>query len=110
MRLLSFVGLMLAVIPSADCWGAEDFVGHWALTIPSGAAGWLGVEEVDGKLNASLLWGGGSVKPLDSAVAEGGQLVLTRVQVQRGGANKGQRITETITATRRGDALQLVTE
>jgi len=110
MRLLSFVGLMLAVIPSADCCGAEDFVGHWALTIPSGAAGWLGVEEVDGKLNASLLWGGGSVKPLDSAVAEGGQLVLTRVQVQRGGANKGQRITETITATRRGDALQLVTE
>ena len=71
-RLLRFVGLMLAVISSADCRGADDFVGHWALTIPSGAAGWLGVEEVDGKLNASLLWGGGSVKPLDSAVAERG--------------------------------------
>ena len=40
---------------------ANPYVGHWALTIPGGGAGWLGVTESDGKLAASILWGGGSV-------------------------------------------------
>ena len=37
----------------------NPFLGGWELTIPGGAAGWLGVEDVDGQLKASLLWGGG---------------------------------------------------
>ena len=32
----------------------NPFVGGWELTIPGGAAGWLGVEEVDGRLQARL--------------------------------------------------------
>ena len=40
---------------------ANPYLGHWALTIPGGGAGWLGVEEVNGQLKASILWGGGSV-------------------------------------------------
>jgi hypothetical protein len=87
----------------------NPYVGHWALTIPGGGSGWLGVEEKDGQLQAGILWGGGSVKPVTSVKVEGDRLVITRVQVQRGGADKGKKITETISATRSGDNLKLVT-
>ena len=43
---------------------ADHYVGHWALTLPDGRAGWLGVSEKEGELMASLLWGGGSVTPV----------------------------------------------
>jgi hypothetical protein len=89
-------------------------VGGWELNLPGGAAGWLGVEEVDGHLQASLLWGGGSVLPLESAKVEDGKLVLTRKHaVQRKGKNgknaQGARI-ETITATVDGDKLKCASE
>lgn len=89
---------------------AESYLGHWALTLPNGRAGWLGVSESDDGLEASLLWGGGSVKPVATVKVHDDRLVLTRVQVLRGGANKGQKLTETITAIRKGDALELTTE
>lgn len=95
---------------SLPAYADNPYIGHWALTIPSGAPGWLGVEETDGRLQASILWGGGSVKPVTSVKVEGDQLVITRVQVQRGGKDKGKNITETISATRTGDNLKLVTE
>ena len=101
--------ILFAVIAGRSAHGQNPYVGHWALTIPGGGAGWLGVEEADGKLQASLLWGGGSVKPVTSAKVDGDQLVITRVQVQRGGADKGKQITETITANRTGNSLNLVT-
>lgn len=80
----------------------NPFVGNWALTIPGGGAGWLGVVEKDGGLQASVLWGGGSVLPTASAKVEGDQLVVTRIQ--KFGAKT---ITETITAKRSGDNLTL---
>ena len=49
------------------------------------------------------------MKPVTSVNVEGGRLVITRVQVERRGADKGKRITETITATLSGDDLKLVT-
>ncbi len=49
----------------------NPFLDRWALTIPGGGAGWLGVEKKDGKLEASILWGGGSVVPVASAAVEG---------------------------------------
>ncbi len=104
----SLVMLSVALV-GHSAFGANPYVGHWALTIPGGGAGWLGVEDVEGQLKASVLWGGGSVKPVSSAKVDGDQLVITRVQVQRGGANKGKKITETITATRTGNQLKLVT-
>lgn len=89
---------------------AKPLVGNWALTIPGGGAGWLGVEEKDGGLKASVLWGGGSVLPAAGAKAEDGKLVVTRVQQPKGKDGKpGKKITETITATRDGDCLKLVT-
>lgn len=105
----SFVlGVSLA-LPCTAWANTESFIGHWALTLPTGSAGWLGVEEADGQLQASILWGGGSVRPVDSVKVEGDRLVITRVQVQRRGADKGKTITETITATASGDDLRLVT-
>lgn len=77
----------------------HPFVGRWALTLPNGAAGWLGVEEKDAKLSASLLWGGGSVLPVDEATVQDGTLTLT----QSTGKGKARRIT----ATQSGDDLKL---
>jgi len=96
---------VLSLSASAD----NPYLGHWALTLPNGAPGWLGVSGEKGKLDAAILWGGGSVKPVNSAAVEGEKLVITRVQVERRGPDKGKKITETITATTSGDDLKLVT-
>ena len=89
----------------------NPFVGGWELTIPGGAAGWLGVEEVDGRLQASLLWGGGSVVPLESAKMEMGKLVVTRKFTSQRKDASGQTVTnttvETILARLRGDTIEL---
>ena len=86
-------------------------VGDWALTIPGGAAGWLGVDEADGQLKASMLWGWGSVFPLDTAGMEGDNLVLTRKQTVERKNAEGKRvkstITEVITCTADGDTIKL---
>jgi hypothetical protein len=86
--------------------GANPFVGDWALTVPGGGPGWLGVnDEGGGKLSAQVLWVAGSVLPAESAKVEGDKLIVTRVERGRGGAAT----TETITATVRGDEMSLTT-
>lgn len=102
-------GLVLACAGAA--YAADNpFIGRWALTIPGGGAGWLGVTQDQGFLDASLLWGGGSVVPVDSVYMDGDKLVVTRSRnVERKKDNKvvrTQRFTETITATASGDALK----
>ena len=62
-RPLTLVALSLLAASSLTS-AASPFVGRWALTIPGGGAGWLGIEEKDGALKGSLLWGGGSVVPV----------------------------------------------
>ena len=53
--------LATVALAAASCVAAENpFIGSFALTLPGGGAGWLGVSEKDGKLQGSLLWGGGS--------------------------------------------------
>ena len=93
---------------------AKPFVGNWALTLPGGAAGWLGVTEKDGALQASLLWGGGSVLPLAGAKVEGDQLVLTRESEGRRKDSSGNfvktTVTTTITARASGDTLNLAVD
>jgi len=95
----------------ASALGAKSpspFLGRWALTIPGGGAGWLGVVEKEGQLSASILWGGGSVVPVNAVKIEGDKLVVTRIQEsQRGG--KKSISTETITATLDGSNLKLMT-
>ncbi len=104
--------LALAAALGTSLAADNPFLGSWELTIPGGAAGWLGVQEKGGQLEASLLWGGGSVLPLASAKLEDGKLVVTRKHdVPRKDADnkKGKTtITETITGTVEGDTLKLV--
>ena len=100
----------LAVAASAG----SPFAGNWALTIPGGGAGWLGVEEKGGALSGSILWGGGSVVPVAGVATEGDTLVVTRVHELKKPGKDGKPVavkeTETIRAKIQGDALALTTE
>ena len=106
---LVLLGLWIAGAAVAGT--ANPFVGRWALTIPGGAAGWLGVTEENSKLAGSILWGGGSVLPVDDIKPDGDKLVITRFHELRQRDEKGQPLKdiETITATVDGDALKLMT-
>lgn len=87
-------------------------LGTWELTIPGVGAGWLRVEERGGQLKAEMLWGGGSVFPLDSARIADDKLMLTRVHTveskDAAGKTVQSKVTETITATADGDQLKLI--
>jgi hypothetical protein len=95
---------------------AKPFIGNWALTIPGGGAGWLGVTETDGALKASILWGGGSVLPVSRVRVEGDTLILNRVtpaprKAASGKTGKAARAqVETIKATVAGDEMTLTTD
>ncbi|MHB8899902.1 MAG: 3-keto-disaccharide hydrolase [Thermoguttaceae bacterium] len=107
-------GLLVASAAPGSATAAENpFVGHWALTIPGGGAGWLGVEQDQdqGKLSGSILWGGGSVVPVSSVELAGDTLVVTRLQERKGrdGA-KPAVVKEVIKATVDGDAMALTTQ
>ena len=107
--LLSFRSLSIAAVFSLGSFlNAADnpFIGRWALTIPGGGAGWLGVESKDGALSSSVLWGGGSVVPTTSTKVDGDTLIVTREQKNK----EGKLATiETITAKAEGEALKLTT-
>ena len=85
----------------------NPFVGRWALTIPGGAAGWLGVVEKDGKLSGSILWGGGSVVPVNDVKLDGDKLVVT--WIHESPRDRKNTSTQTITAMLDGDNLKLTT-
>ena len=103
-----------ALVLAAGAVRAENpFAGRWALTIPGGGAGWLGIEEKGGALKGSILWGGGSVVPVDGVSVADGKLVVKRLYKgkvkQPDGKEREEVTTETITATLAGDDLKLVT-
>jgi hypothetical protein len=107
--LLSGLALAAALVPAlaAD----NPFVGNWALTIPGGGAGWLGITKENGYYDAGLLWGGGSVIPMDSVFFTDENLYVTRVfEVRRKDASgqvvRTQRFTEAIIAKVDGDDLE----
>jgi hypothetical protein len=101
---------VLAVSLSAIAAG-NPFVGEWALTIPGNAAGWLGVEEHGGSLQASMLWGWGSVEPVASVKVEDNKLIVTRNHVVEHKDASGHKtkitLIETITGTLQGDDIKL---
>jgi len=106
-----FAGLWMACATL----GAETgnpYIGRWALTIPGGGAGWLGVAEEDGRLTASILWGGGSVLPADRAFLDGDTLCITRLEKVDRRDKTGQKVpvqtfSDMIVAKVSGDDLQL---
>src|SRR5215471_18690306 len=89
---------------------ANPFLGEWALTLPGGGAGWLGVQEANGQLAAGMMWVAGSVEPVASVKVEDGKLIVTRNrQVERtdaSGKKTKTTLTETITATVDGDIIK----
>jgi hypothetical protein len=89
----------------------NPFLGRWALTIPGGGAGWLGIADEGGELKGSILWGGGSVVPVASTKVEGDTLIVTRVNQTRQRDAEGKSVvrksTETITAKLEGDNMNL---
>ena len=111
-RTVIFLILCLTCISVPAAETANPFIGRWALTIPGGGAGWLGVEQKYGGLSASILWGGGSVVRMSSAYVDGDTLHVTRVyDVERKDANGSvvweDTFTETILAKVPGDILNL---
>jgi hypothetical protein len=93
--------------------GKNPYIGRWALTIPGGGAGWLGVTQEQGYLDAGILWGGGSVVPVASVYMDGDSLVVTRVRkIERknsaGETIRTHTLTDTIIADIDGDTLKLV--
>lgn len=88
---------------------ANPFVGRWALNLPHGGAGWLGVERLPcGALKGSLLWGGGSVMPVAETKIQDQALVVVRKHNAKKDGKDVQN-TETITAKLDGDTLALAT-
>ncbi len=114
MKLLARLITLLALGACPLLRAADNpFVGRFALTIPGGGAGWLGIEEKDGALKGSILWGGGSVVPVTSTKVEGDTLIVTRVagakKKDKDGKEQQDKVTETITAKLSGDTLALTT-
>ena len=86
----------------------NPYIGRWALTIPGGGAGWLGVEQENGQLKASILWGGGSVVPVSRTKMDGDALRLERDHKVKRRDGKVDVITEKIIAKVSGDELSLI--
>jgi len=66
---------LTAAPPAIAQTNPETNVGQWALHRADGA-GWLELRLENNKLAGRLLWGGGSVMPLDEVIDEGERLVL----------------------------------
>lgn len=92
---------MVAALSSASA-AENPFVGRWALTLPDGRPGWLGVEQKGGKLDASILWGSGSVLPVED-VSQSGESLKLRRRIQR----KEEVSQQAITVMREGGDVRL---
>ncbi len=93
-RLFLFLSLFLAALPAFAQHSAEQFLGRWTLHLPGGA-GWLEVRYDDDELDASLLWYGGSVLPVENAYVSGDTLTVTRESTFRSASGE---VTRTVTS------------
>lgn len=109
---LTLIGLMAGSTVSTVA-DPDAFIGRWALTLPGGGAGWLGVTREQGYYDASILWGGGSVVPVSSVVFVDDEMYVTRVREvkRRDAADKVVRVqqfTEALIVRVEGDTLSAV--
>ncbi|MHC4544431.1 MAG: family 16 glycoside hydrolase [Planctomycetota bacterium] len=110
---LVLLGLLSICVSVRAAESTNPFLGRWALTIPGGGAGWLSVEQKEGYLDGSILWGGGSVVPVANVYVDNESLVVTRIhRVERKNATgkvvRTQTLTEMIIAKASGDTLELM--
>jgi len=75
---LALLALSLASVSARAADKPNPFIGRWALTIPGGGAGWLGVEQDGAGHKSKILWGGGSVVPVTETEIKGDTLNLER--------------------------------
>jgi hypothetical protein len=92
--------------------GADRFLGHWALTIPGGGAGWLEITKESGYYDGRILWGGGSVVPVSSVFFNEDTLYVSRVRTverknDQGKVVREQQFTDLIEARAWDDRLDL---
>ena len=81
MKRCLLVGCLLAIsLPTMAAEDINPFLGRWALTIPGGGAGWLGVEDKGDYIDATILWGGGSVVNVAGVYLRDGKLHILRDQ------------------------------
>ncbi len=86
----------------------SPYEGTWALTLPHNGfndAGWLEVKQADGYIDASLLWYGGSVTPVDHAYLNANDLFITMTR-QRQIGEITRRITRRAEMHLENDVLQ----
>jgi len=108
--------LLVALSHVALAQDPGPFLGRWALTLPGGQAGWLEITQEEGYLDGRILWGGGSVVPVESVYLVEDTLYVTRLnKVERkdadGAVVRTQQFTESITARIDGaDGLALTQE
>jgi hypothetical protein len=92
--------------------GDNPYIGGWGLVLPGGGVGWLGIEPDGQGIDAKMLWVAGSVFNLDGARLDGDNLILTRFHWDKkkkpDGTTSETKRAETITVTRDGDSLKLV--
>jgi hypothetical protein len=103
---LFFAGVfVLTGAPALAAACCDSFAGtRWALTLPNGASGWLGVTANGAALEGSLLWGGGNPVPVAVAKSDKG-LLVTRKRVDR----QKREFTDVITAERSGADVLILT-
>ncbi len=111
----SVLGLFLLTVSVATIRAVEGitpFLDSWALTIPGGGAGWLNVTKQNGYYDGELLWGAGSVNPVEAVSFTDNTLFVSRQrEVQRKDAGgkviRTQRFNDVLTAKVDGDELRL---
>ncbi len=93
LSVLIIVILTLTAFSGSGQNSKKDFYGMWTIEIDGGAVGWLEVHENNGFLDADLLWGGGSVLPVQSVfLLDDDNLVVMRAgEVIREGKNGEER-------------------
>jgi len=103
-------GLVILTLSANLLADPQPYLGRWALSLPNGA-GWLEVRQEQGYLDASILWLGGSVLPVDNVYVDGQQLVVTRnrpvvrQKEETGKPGRTQTITTRIEMQVQGDQL-----
>ena len=108
-NLLHLFGLLVSLTTLQMIEANDKFLDRWALTIPDGRAGWLEVTKHEGYYDAHILWGGGSVVPVDSVFfSDDNTLTITRSkEIQRkdaaGKIVRTQRFTDAIMAKVNGE-------
>lgn len=104
------VVLLIASSLGSAAVNSNPFIGRWALTVSDGRAGWLGVTEEEGLLDASVLWIGGSVFPVASVYIDGDTLRFDRVSgMDRDDNGRIVRVrTEKFSAKVSGDTMELI--